>query len=387
MKFDPTRRALLQGAAIAIASRSSVWTLAQDEELVDFADLDGFKTESSPRNPRIKFLDLRRLTSWKTPENDFFSFHQTETVQVDASTWSLKVGGFVENPLQLTLDQLRRRPDRRDIAVTIECSGNAAGPAANGMISNGVWSGVGLRSLLEQAKLKPEAREIAFFGMDMERDRASGMVAAHGRSVYIQDAMEPNAMLAFELNGKPLPAERGYPVRVILPGWYGMTHIKWLSGIEVLDRRYEGTHMSRNYHTVHAASDTDDQLVMESAITRTRLKSVVARVTRRRDAYKISGAAWGGPSPIKAVEVNVNGGPWRAARIDERGDNTAAGPFAWVLWSLDWTDAGAGTHTLISRAIDEQGRIQPTLQELRRDVKSVREDNSQWPRKIILTEI
>jgi hypothetical protein len=126
---------------------------------------------------------------------------------------------------------------------------------------------------------------------------------------------------------------------------------------------------------------------MESAITRTRLKSVVARVTRRRSAYKISGAAWGGPSPIKAVEVSVNGGPWRAARIDDRGDNTASGPFAWVLWSLDWSDAVSGTHTLISRAIDDQGRIQPTLQELRRDVKSVREDNSQWPRKIVLTEI
>ena len=126
---------------------------------------------------------------------------------------------------------------------------------------------------------------------------------------------------------------------------------------------------------------------MESAITRTRLKSVVARVTRMRGTYRISGAAWGGPSPIKAVEVSVNGGPWRATRIDDRGDNTASGPFAWVLWSMDWTDAISGTHTLISRAIDQQGRIQPTLQELRRDVKSVREDNSQWPRKIVLTEI
>jgi len=362
-----------------------VWGQPEGEELVDFADLEGFKVESNRATPRIKFFDLRRLTSWKTPEDEFFTFHQTETVTTDGSDWTLTIGGFVEKPLKLTLSQIRSRPDKRDLPVTIECSGNGAGPGANGMVSNGVWTGTGLAGLLQECGIKNEAREIAFFGMDMERERNSGNVTPHGRSLYLPDAMDSKAMLAYELNGKPLTAEHGFPLRLIIPGWYGMTQIKWLAHIEVMDRRYEGTHMSRNYHTMLAAPPAiGDDVVLETSISKTLLKSVVARVTRRKGAeggylYKISGAAWGGPAAITNVEVRVDNGAWRGATINERG-----GDFAWVLWSLDWTDAVPGPHTLISRAINANGSVQPTLQELRRTIKSIREDNSQWPRKIVL---
>jgi len=387
--FDPSRRTLLKTAALfaLIGIPEDVWALAQDEELVDFDDLDNFKTESSPASPRIRFFDLRRLTSWTTPEDEFFSFHQTETVKTDGAGWALTVGGFVEKPLKLTLEQIKQRPDRRDLAVTIECSGNAAGPAANGMVSNGLWTGVGLASILKEAGIRPEAREVAFLGADMERERNSAAITPHGRSVYLQDALDPNAMIAYALNSKPLPAERGFPLRVMFPGWYGMTQIKWLRHIEVMDRRYEGPHMSRNYHTTTAAPFAgDDQVILETAISKTRLKSVVARVTRRkgpdgRYRYRISGAAWGGPSPVKAVEVTVDGREWLPTTIDERN-----GDFAWVLWSFDWVDAAPGAYTLTSRSIDSQGRVQPTLTELRKTIKSIREDNSQWPRKIVIKE-
>src|SRR5438552_15764869 len=115
--------------------------------------------------------------------------------------------------------------------------------------------------------------------------------------------MDANVILAFALNGVPLPPDHGFPLRLIVPGWYGMTQIKWLTRIEVLDRRYEGTHMARNYHTIR-----DDGMLIETSISKTHVKSVVARVTRRKDpaglyVYKIAGAAWGGPSPVKSVEV------------------------------------------------------------------------------------
>ena len=373
-------RAAAAGAAALAGIPAEVWALQQGEELVDFDDLAGFRAENHAATPRVKFFDLRQLTDSKVPDEAFFSFHQTQTMKVDLAAWRLSVGGFVEKPLTFTFDEIKRRPDQRDLAVTIECSGNTSlGVGANGQVSSGVWSGVGLALILRDCGVKPEAREVAFFGLDLERERQDAPDVPHGRSVYLQDALDPNVMLAHSLNGKPLSAERGFPLRVIVPGWYGMTHIKWLNRIEVLDRRYEGTHMARNYHTIR-----DDGSVIETSISKTQLKSVVARVTRKRDsagryAYKITGAAWGGPSPVKSVEVSIDGTAWRAATLGESNGN-----FAWALWSLDWENVRPGSHTLVSRAIDSVGEVQPTVAERQKTIKSLREDNSQWVRRIVI---
>jgi DMSO/TMAO reductase YedYZ molybdopterin-dependent catalytic subunit len=322
-----------------------------------------------------------------TPENEFYTFHQTKTVQVNPAEWRLRIGGLVDHPLEFTLDELKQRTDKRAQTVTLECSGNAAGAGANGLLSTGLWSGVGLASILKECGIKAEAREIAFLGMDLEKEPASiDYAAPHGRSVYIQDALSTDAMLAFALNGKPLSAEQGFPLRLILPGWYGMTQIKWLARIQVLDRRYEGTHMARNYHTMNTVDTPEQELWLETSISKTRIKSVVARVTRRKQTdrgflYRISGAAWGGQTPIQSVEVQIDNGPWRPAQIDKRSD-----PNAWLLWSVDWTDVTRGPHTLVSRAIDSEGHTQPTETEWRKTIKTARENNSQWTRKIVITE-
>jgi DMSO/TMAO reductase YedYZ molybdopterin-dependent catalytic subunit len=374
VQTDPTRRDFLKTvAAFALTG------LAQDEELVDFADLSGFSVENHAATPRAKFFDLRRLISFNTPEDEFFTFHQTVTPLIQAEQWRLRVSGFVERPAEFTLDEIKGRSDKRDLAVTIECSGNTPYGAANGQISTGTWTGVGLASLLRECAVKPEAREVVFFGADKERERGDAPEFPHGRSIYVQDAMESNVMLAYGLNGKPLPPDRGFPLRLLVPGWYGMTQIKWLTHIEVLDRRYEGAHMARNYHSIR-----DQNALIETSISKTRLKSVVARVTRRKDAtgriaYRISGAAWGGTSSLKAVEVKVDGNAWRAATLGER-----HGDFAWTLWTFDWTDAAAGPHTLVSRAIDVANNVQPSEAEWQQTIKTLRENNSQWLRRIVL---
>src|SRR5205807_10470055 len=131
-----------------------------------------------------------------------------------------------------------------------------------------------------------DAREVVFFGMDSEREAKwqagdAEYTSPHGRSIPVQDTHA--ALLAFGMNAEPLPAEHGFPLRLILPGWYGRTQIKWLTRIEVIDRRYEGPQMARNYHTLHAVAGPPPML-LETSISRTRLKSVVARVTRRRRA-------------------------------------------------------------------------------------------------------
>src|SRR4029450_6879189 len=158
-----------------------------------------------------------------------------------------------------------------------------------------------------------------FLGLDMETEKKSAVgnqdfEMPHGRSIHVQDALHPDAMLAFALNGQPLPVEQGFPLRLILPGWYGMTQIKWLGRIHVLDRRYEGQHMTRNYLAVRAVDTAEGPMGLGHSIARAPIRSGVARVTRRRAEndweYRVIGPAWGGVVPISHVDVQIDNGPW-----------------------------------------------------------------------------
>jgi DMSO/TMAO reductase YedYZ molybdopterin-dependent catalytic subunit len=389
-----TRRDVLCGGAASAAWLATlgipdaVWALQDNEELVTFTDYtDAFKVNAQPANPTVRCYDLRRLTTWATPNDEFYTFHQTVTPQVDPAAFRLRIGGFVDRPRELTLDQLKARPDRRDEPVTLECSGNSTRPQRmSGLLSNGVWSGVALRSILEECGVRPEAREVVFLGLDMETEKkwqAGGreFITPHGRSMYVQDALNPEAMLAFSLNGQPLPAQQGFPLRLILPGWYGMTQIKWLSHIEVIDRRYEGQHMARNYLSLRAVDTPDGPVWLDTSISRTNMKSVVARVTRRRAGtsweYRITGPAWGGQTPIAEVDVQIDDGPWQRATLEP-----SRGKYAWRLWSISVKNLAPGPHTLVSRATDANGRVQPTQEERRQSIASGREDYAMWVREI-----
>lgn len=386
-----SRRQFVQSTIAALAALGvppEVWALQAGEELVRFTDYtDDFKIEAQAANPTVRCVDLRTLTSWATPNDQFYAFHQTTTPQVDAASFRLRIGGLVERPRELSLAEIMARPDRRDEAVTLECSGNSTRPTRMaGLLSNGVWTGVPLAAILKECGVRPEAREVVFLGADLEREKKfqagnREYVAPHGRSVYVQDALDPGALLAFHLNGEPLPAKNGFPLRLILPGWYGMTQIKWLSRIEVIDRRYEGQHQVRNYLSLRAVDTPEGAIWLDQSISRTHLKSLVARVTRRPAGsgatYRISGPAWGGREPIERVEVRIDQGPWQRAALDP-----AKGQYAWRLWSLEVKDLTPGLHTVVSRAVDARGLVQPTDEERRRAIASGREDNAQWVREI-----
>ncbi|HXG86700.1 MAG TPA: molybdopterin-dependent oxidoreductase [Vicinamibacterales bacterium] len=368
----------------------SAWALQAGEELVTFTDYTPeFKVEASSANTRVRCYDLRRLTTWATPNDEFYAFHQTVTQQVDAAAFRLRISGMVDKSREFTLEQLKARSDRRDLPVTLECSGNSTNPRRmSGLLSNGVWTGVGLASILRECGVQTDAREVAFLGLDMETEKktAAGnreFTTPHGRSVYVQDALHPEAMLAFSLNGQPLPTEQGFPLRLILPGWYGMTQIKWLSRIQVLDRRYEGQHMTRNYLAVRSFETPDGPMWLDTSISKTNMKSLVARVARRKAGagwdYRITGPAWGGAAPIDRVEVQIDGGPWQGAALE-----APRGQYAWRLWSLSVKDLAPGKHTLHSRATDANGTVQPMPDERRTRIASGREDFSIWTREIIV---
>jgi DMSO/TMAO reductase YedYZ molybdopterin-dependent catalytic subunit len=364
--------------------------LQPGEDIVPFIDYTReFSTETQTENPVIKCFDLRRLTALLTRVEEFFVYHQTATIRADPASWRLRIGGLVDRATEFSLADLMRRTDRRDIAVTIECSGNSGHPRVmNGLVSNTTWTGVSLATLLKECNIKSDAREVVFFGMDSETEKKPQASDAeypspHGRSIAVRDALAPEGFVAFAMNGQPLTPEHGFPLRLVLPGWYGMTQIKWLTRIEVIDRRYEGRHMSRNYHSLRAVETPQGKLWLDASISRNNLKSAVARVTRRRTGdrfeYRVAGAVWGGSAKIEKVEVQFDGGLWREAGIDQRN-----GEYSWLLWSYDWKSAPPGRHIVVSRAINARGEIQPTREELRKRLASNCEDNSQWPRPFLI---
>jgi len=389
-----TRREFVQSTLAALATMGipdHVWALQAGEELVTFTDYtDDFKIEAQASNPTVRCVDLRNLTNWITRNEDFYAFHQTVTPQVDAASFRLRIGGFVERPKELTLAEIMGRPDKRDEPVTLECSGNSTRPTRMaGLLSNGVWTGVPLAAVLKECGVKPEAREVVFLGADLEKEKKfqagnREYTAPHGRSIYIQDALAPEALLAFHLNGQPLPAKNGFPLRLILPGWYGMTQVKWLSRIEVLDRRYEGQHMARNYLSLRSIETPDGPVWLDTSISKTYMKSLVARATRRKAGadweYRFSGPAWGGPVPIASVEVKIDDGPWQRASLE-----AARGKYAWRLWSFTAKNLSPGPHKVASRATDENGKVQPTQEERRNAIASGREDYAIWVREIAVS--
>jgi DMSO/TMAO reductase YedYZ molybdopterin-dependent catalytic subunit len=169
----------------------------------------------------------------------------------------------------------------------------------------------------------------------------------------LEEAMAPVNILAYEMNGAELPQPNGYPLRLIAPGWYGIANVKWLTGIELRDRRFMSQMMGRDYVTIREEVRNGETVWAETSVGKTRLKSAPARITESDGRYRIVGAAWG--APIAAVEVQIDDGPWQPATIDQ--GNRA--PYAWDIWSFDWPNPSPGEHSITSRATDEDGNVQP----------------------------
>jgi DMSO/TMAO reductase YedYZ molybdopterin-dependent catalytic subunit len=175
------------------------------------------------------------------------------------------------------------------------------------------------------------------------------------RSMTLAEAMNPNNILCYEMNGADLPVPNGAPLRLIAPGWYGIANVKWLKRIEVRDTRFESLLMGRDYVTIREEEHNGETVWAETSVGRALLKSAPARVTLNDSGYRISGAAWG--APIAKVEVKIDDGPWVVAEIDKEEE----AEFAWKIWYLDWKDPTKGEHTVTSRATDTAGKIQPAM--------------------------
>jgi len=302
------------------------------------------------------------LDSWITPNDKFFSIAHYNRPEIDAAAWRLDVTGLVAKPLTLALSDLKALP-RREVTSTIECSGNNGLPFLTSAIGNARWAGASLADTLRVAQIKNTALEVVFYGADQGEEvlrkdtplelKFNGTFA---RSMSIEDAMSPANLLCYEMNGSSLPAANGFPVRLIVPGWFGVCNVKWLTRIELRDTRYVGRFMGRDYVTVREVQRDGRTTVSETSVGRMLLKSAPAKVTLRDGRYRIDGMAWG-PTPVSAVEVKIDNGPWTMATLDD-----SKSEFAWRSWHLDWSPT-PGEHTITSRAMDKAGNIQPTMED------------------------
>jgi DMSO/TMAO reductase YedYZ molybdopterin-dependent catalytic subunit len=313
----------------------------------------------------VRQLDWESLDSWITPNDQFFVIKHYDEPTIDLSSWALQISGDVANPLTLSLDGLKAR-DRAEVTFTLECSGNTGLPFFDGGIGNAVWAGTPLAPILEEAGISDSAREIVSWGADSgEQTRGDSKITEYfARSLSIEDAMNPANIIAYEMNGEPLPPLHGAPARLILPGWYGVNNVKWLTRIEAIDRRFQGFFMALDYVSIYQEAQGDEMVWTFTTVGRDRLKSAPARVLDRDGDYLVQGAAWG--SEIAKVEVSVDSGGWQPAELTTDGSD----PLTWTFWTFDLGSLAPGEHTVASRAIAVSGAQQPAPDDSRLATKT-----------------
>ena len=387
MTIQSTRREILVGGLAAAGlgvlgiPEWALPALAQSETVVPFTDIpDNVRWETPPDR---RLLDVRTIDGPFTPKDKFATTQHYGHPDVDPATFKLKVSGLVDRPKALSLDDLKKM-GATELVAGFECSGNR-GPV-QGLCGNGKWSGVPLKTVLDSAGVKASAREFVFFGADHGeeeiewRTQKFKLDQQFGRSLNREKALSTEPFLAWGLNGEPLTKHQGSPLRLLVPGWYGVANVKWLSEIHVQEDAYLGKYQARWYRTLRGEMIDGEMKWVEKAVTHMNPKSFVARVTKEGDKHKVLGVVLNDGSPLKIVEVKIDEGPWQPATMDP----ATKDKFGLKLFTYTWSGATPGAHTLVSRVTEANGKVQPTEQELE-NKKSFLEHNPQSPRKVMIS--
>lgn len=272
---------------------------------------------------------------------------------------AIEIDGLVDAPMRVTPADLRSMPSRT-LRVTLECAGNGRAyldpPAPGeqwhlGAVGTAEWTGVPLRAVLERARLKTEAREIFFAGADHGVQKDVGRDIAFERSMPVADALADGPLLAYAMNGAPLPAEHGAPVRLVVPGWYGMASVKWLARVRAIDKAFEGFFQKDRYVV--------EERPLRTIAPRALITAPVDGTRIPRGRFMVRGKAWSGRAPVDLVEVSVdNGYGWHRATL-----GPAASPYAWRDWSIDLETGDRAELSILAYATTADGEQQPTQQQ------------------------
>jgi DMSO/TMAO reductase YedYZ molybdopterin-dependent catalytic subunit len=291
------------------------------------------------QKPEISSFDLSLLDESTVPASLFFVREHYPAPATSAAGWKLKVRGAVEAPLEISYDQLLAEP-QRVLPVTLECAEN---PVGGGLVSHAEWAGCSLAALLSKARVASGARSVRLSGAD-----------GFSRMIPISKASHADSLIVFTMNGERLTANHGFPMRAVIPGWYGMDSVKWLNDIQVLP---DDETASQDYQQMTRALLGGSRNA--GPVTAMQVKSTFSRpldgaiLSQRR--FVVRGAAWAGEHRVRQVELSMDGGKsWATARLA-----STPLPYSWVGWSCEWKIPKAGEHRLTVRATDDAGRSQP----------------------------
>lgn len=313
--------------------------------------------------PENSETPLEQVRGWVTPNRLFFVRNHFEVPHVDEAAWRLRVEGRVERPLELHWDELLGLPER-SVFCTVECAGNGRSFLQQhahgvqwgaGAIGHAEWTGVPLRLILHKAGVRADAVEVLCEGADRGTEADHPEPMAFARSLPLAKALDPDTLLAVRMNGEPLEPAHGFPVRLLVPGWYGVASVKWLRRIELLDRPFGGYFQTTKYTVRRRAAGGTETVVVgpmavKSEVVRPHAGEVLGVGTNR-----IFGVAWAGPEAVARVDVSADGGrTWAEAEL-----LGPRAPYSWALWEYLWEVADPGDYTLLARATSAGGQVQP----------------------------
>ncbi len=328
------------------------------------ATTDEITLEELQLAQRNHSIHLEGLRYDVTPIGMHYLLIHFDVPEADGASWAMQIGGLVRNPVTLSMDEIRARP-RVTMAVTLECAGNGRArlsprhlsqPWLTEAVGTAEWTGTPLRPVLEEAGLEEDAVELVFTGAD--RGIQGGVEHDYERSLTVGEALRDEVLLAYEINGQPLPPQHGYPLRLIVPGWYGMTHVKWLRRVTAVAEPFDGFQMDA-YRVRERPEDPGvpvTRMQPRSLLIPPGIPEFFSRVRYvEAGRHELRGRAWSGWGAIAGVEVSADSGAtWGDAALGE-----PPGRYAWTPWTFDW-DAEPGELELCSRATDATGNVQPT---------------------------
>jgi len=348
------------GCGAPLPATASVPTLDPEEACQEAIDAGMVVHRAHPLNCETSLAAL--LGGVVMPNARFYMRNNFRMPDLEASAFRLAIGGLVERSQSFTVRELQNMRSKTQV-VTLECAGNGRAlfdrPTDGekwglGAVSTAEWTGVPLVEILDRAGVRQDAKDVLFRGADGGTVDGRSDSLRFERSLQVDDARDSDVLLAYAMNGEPLPVEHGYPLRLIVPRWYAVASVKWLTEIELIDRPFVGHYQGDKYRYQW---ERDGQTVSEP-VTLQRVRALITEPSPQTDVppgdLAIRGVAWSGAAPIAHVEVSVNGGDWQEARlVSERSR------YSWQWWELMTRVERTGDLTLRARATDLAGRTQP----------------------------
>jgi DMSO/TMAO reductase YedYZ molybdopterin-dependent catalytic subunit len=314
----------------------------------------------SPQNAETPLADVH---GWVTPTRLFFVRNHFDIPQIEVSTWRLSVSGCVSRPLELTWDELNNMP-QRTLLATLECAGNGRSflaqkvpgvPWGAGAVAHAEWSGVPLREVLELAGIEDGTEEIVATGADVgsEPDHPEQMHFARG--LPVAKALHRDTLLALRMNGEPLTPSHGFPLRLLVPGWYGVASVKWLTRLEASRVPYPGYFQTVKYTIKRIGNDGQETIPLGEMAIKSEIVRPFAGEALGLGKQRVFGLAWAGEEPVAKVELSTDGGrTWQETEL-----LGPWAPYSWMMWEHLWNVSQPGAYELLSRATSVSGRQQP----------------------------